>query len=175
MKRALQMATDVVAAKVKGRLIRRMLQLVMVAGAVAGAYASAQVVAKGLSRGDEDTDDFSFMTIMTGKDLTIGASPFRYGSVMTLLGRTRIDLRQATLDPKGAHLDLVTSFARVEVVVPEGWAVEIKQVSLGLLSELAVEAGDPEALPDGAPKLSILADTRWGCGSIKADAPTEPS
>ena len=162
--------------RLRARLVRRLIRLtVLVGGAAAVAYASGQIVAKGLARGDEDSDDFSLLTIVTSKDLAIGATPFGYGSVMTLLGRTRIDLRDTTLDPSGAHLDLVTSFARVEVIVPAGWAVEIKQVSSGFRSELSVDISDADSLPEDAPKLSIMADTRWGCGSIKAAAANDPS
>jgi len=162
--------------KLRARATRRLIRLSLLAGgAAAVAYASGQIVAKGLARGDENSDDFSLLTIVTSRDLAIGSTPFSYGSVMTLLGRTRIDLGDTTLDPNGAHLDLVTSFARVEVILPAGWAVEIKQVSSGFRSELSVDIGDAESLPEDAPKLSIMADTRWGCGSIKAAAANDPS
>ncbi len=160
--------------RLRARLVRRLIRLTVLAGGAAVvAYASGQLVAKGLARGDENSDDFSLLTIVTSKDLAIGATPFSYGSVMTLLGRTRIDLRGTALDPSGAHLDLVTSFARVEVIVPAGWAVEMKQVSSGFRSELTVDVSDPDDLPEDAPKLSIMADTRWGCGSVKAGAATD--
>ena len=83
-------------------------------------------------------------------------------------------LSDATLESGGACLDLMTTLARVEVVVPAEWAVEVKQISTGLRSGLAVELGDPDALPEDAPRLSIVADTRWGCGSITASATPAP-
>lgn len=175
MRNLTKMAMDAVAAKVRGRLVRRLLRLAMLSGVVVGAYAGAQVVARGLARGDEDADDFNLLTVMTGKDLAIGAAPFGSGRVMTLLGQTRIDLRDTTLSPSGAHLDLVTTLARVQVIVPPDWAVEVEQASLGLGSELSVDLDDPARLPEDAPKLSILADTRWGCGSVEVNAAADPS
>lgn len=169
------MVVSSVAGRLRRKLTRWLLRLGLLVGAAAGAYASAQIVAKGLTRGDEDSDDFGLLTIMTGKELAISAAPLSYGRVMTLLGQTRVDLRDATLDPSGAHLDLVTTLSRVEVVVPAGWAVEVEQISSGVRSGLAVEVSDPAGLPEEAPKLSILADTRWGCGWIRASAAVDVS
>ena len=171
----MKMILNAVSCRLKGKLVRWLLRVALLAGVAAGAYAAAQVVSRGLTRGSEDDDDFSLLTILTGKDLAVSAAPLSYGSVMTLLGQTRIDLRDATLDPSGAHLDLVTSFARVEVLVPTGWAIEIKQVSSGIRSELGVDVSDPDGLPEDAPKLTIMADTRWGCGSVKASTATDAS
>lgn len=168
------MITNMIAAKLRGRLIIGLLRLGVLSAAVAGVYVCAQTVAKGLTRGDEDRDDFGLMTIMAGKEFSIGAAPLSYGRVMTLFGSTRVDLSDATLDSSGARLDLVTTLARVEVVVPATWAVEVKQVSTGVRSELAVEVGDPDTLPEDVPRLSIVADTRWGCGSIAASATPDP-
>ena len=150
---------DVVIAKLRGRLISSLLRLAVLTGVAAGIYVCALIVAKGLTRGDEDRDDFGLVTIMAGKGFSIGAAPLSYGRVMTLLGSTRVDLSDATLESGGARLDLMTTLARVEVVVPAEWAVEV---------------GDPDALPEDAPRLSIVADTRWGCGSITASATPAP-
>jgi hypothetical protein len=168
------MIKDVVIAKLRGGLISSLLRLAVLTGVAAGIYVCALIVAKGLTRGDEDRDDFGLVTIMAGKGFSIGAAPLSYGRVMTLLGSTRVDLSDAMLKSGGARLDLMTTLARVEVVVPADWAVEVEQISTGIRSGLDVELSDPDTLPDDAPRLSIVADTRWGCGSIVASATPDP-
>ena len=52
------------------------------------------------------------------------------GSATALFGGADIDLRQASLGPEGATLDLTVAFGGIEIIVPQGWRVEISGLPL---------------------------------------------
>ena len=70
---------------------------------------------------------------------------FRGGTVTTMFGGGEVDLRDATLDPAGATLQIKTLFGGGNLVVPESWNVETKLVGIG-------------GVGDGRPKIDRPAD-----------------
>ena len=127
-----------------------------------------QTIAKKLARGDETSDDFQVAAVMGGKQFNSTAGQLRHGSAIASLGGVEIDLREATLDPDGADLDLKATLGGVSVIVPDTWAVDVAEdVEAG---EVNVEVTPPEKLPEDAPKLHIDARARMGGVQVMAKA-----
>ena len=81
------------------------------------------------SSGTETDDEFDLVTIFDGVDFASTAPAFRRGSVLTWYGGGQIDLRDATLDPAGAELNIRALFGGVQLIVPETWRVEQRIVA----------------------------------------------
>lgn len=111
---------------------------------------------------DEDprSENFELASFVGGKAYRNGSPTLRSGSAVTVFGGTSIDLTGADLDPAGATLVLKTRFGGVKVVVPDGWRVELMgETSSG---ENTLSVTDPAMLPEDAPRLSVVADTKFG-------------
>jgi predicted membrane protein len=133
------------------------------------AWAIGQVVTRRLTKGDEDSDDFRVAAIMGGRTFHSHARQFTSGAAIAGMGGIDIDLRDATLDPRGATLDLNATMGGIQVVVPEGWAVDIdaNAVAGGVDSNVT----PVDDLPDDAPRLHIHAVTRMG-GALVTTSPS---
>ena len=119
-----------------------------------------QAIAKKLARGDESSDDFQVAAVMGGKQFHSTAGQLRHGSAIASLGGVELDLREATLAPDGAELDLKATLGGVSVIVPDTWAVDVDEdVEAG---EVNVEVTPAAKLPEDAPKLHIDARARMG-------------
>jgi hypothetical protein len=134
-------------------------------GVSVAAWVASLVVSSKLTRGDESSDDFQVATIMNGAEFHSHAANLKSGTVITVMGGVRIDLRGATLDPAGASLELSTMMGGLEVDVPEDWAVEVDQETLQW-GQFEVDVASPEDLPEDAPKLRIHSVMRMGGGLI---------
>jgi hypothetical protein len=150
-------------AALRGRLLQAL--IVFVGVSVAG-WITGLLVARRLTIGDDHSDDFQLASIMGGKKFHSHASHLKSGTAITLLGGTALDLREATLDPTGASLELRTTMGGIEVRVPHDWSVEVDQEVLA--GRLEVDVTPPEELPADAPKLRIHAVTRVGGGLVTA-------
>lgn len=134
-------------------LVRAVL-FVLVAGVV------GQLVAKRMTSGDEDSDDFRLAAIVGGKELTSHATALRSASALAVMGGVEIDLRDATLDPEGATLDVTAIMGGLEVKLPVGWAVHVEsRGSLGGVDTRLTQAAD---LPETAPTLRVTTNTWFG-------------
>lgn len=138
-------------------------------GVSVAAWVASLVVSSKLTRGDESSDDFQVATIMNGAEFHSHAANLKSGTVITVMGGVRIDLRGATLDPAGASLELSTMMGGLEVDVPEGWAVEVDQETLQW-GQFDVDVTSLEDLPEDAPKLRIHSVMRMGGGLITSKA-----
>jgi len=137
--------------------------VVFVALSVAS-WITGLLVARKLTSGDEGSDEFRLASIMGGKEFHSHAAHLKSGTAITSLGGMELDLREATLDPTGASLELRTTMGGIEVRVPQDWVVEVDQETVG--GALEVDVPLPEELPDDAPRLHIHAVTRMGGGLI---------
>jgi hypothetical protein len=146
--------------------IRLLRGLVVLVGLSVAAWITGLLVARRLTIGDEDSDEFQLAIIMAGKEFHSHAAHLKSATAITCLGGMALDLREATLDPNGASLELRTTMGGIEVRVPRSWAVEVDQETLG--EALEVDVTSPEDLPEDAPKLRIHAVTRMGGGLITA-------
>jgi predicted membrane protein len=107
---------------------------VLVAGTLVASViaAIAAVVMKGkLPRVDEpEADEVHLVAIFEPISYTSRASAFRGGTFDAWYGGGAIDLRDATLDPAGATLQVRTIFGGAQVVVPDSWEVTNRAVSI---------------------------------------------
>lgn len=86
------------------------------------------------------------------------AGPFVGGSVTTVFGDIRLDLRHATLDPAGATVQVTTVFGDLDLDVPDGWKVTVSGPEL--LGDVNLRAAhDP---PEDAPTLQLRVVTIFG-------------
>jgi predicted membrane protein len=65
-----------------------------------------------------------------GRDVVNESQQFAGGSIFTVFGATEVDLRRAHPVPEGAAMDVVVAFGGVDIVVPEGWRVDVKGIPL---------------------------------------------
>jgi predicted membrane protein len=79
-----------------------------------------------LRRGQIEDPEFSRMSVFNSVKLASRAAELRRVSLTALFGKLRLDLTGAKLDPAGARLSATSLFGHVDVIVPEGWAVEVR-------------------------------------------------
>ena len=65
-----------------------------------------------------------------GREVVNESQQFGGGSIFTVFGATEVDLRRAQPVPEGAAMDVVVAFGGVDIVVPEGWKVDVKGIPL---------------------------------------------
>ncbi len=126
-----------------------------------GLWVGARVLEK---RSTQDTDpeseNFTLVTYFGGKAYSSRASKLRSGSAITMLGGMDINLTGAQLNPGGATLLLKTRLGGLKVTVPADWRVEMMgETTTG---ENTLDVTDPATLPEDAPRLSVIADTKYG-------------
>ena len=79
----------------------------------------------------EDKENYiSGLALFSGLERKIRSKSFRGGSVTALFGGVDIDLKDASLSPEGAVLDLTALFGGVDLKIPEDWNVEINSTAL---------------------------------------------
>ena len=148
-----------------GAVVKRVVKVVVVLVALG---AAGQLLARRKTFGDETADEFAIATYLGGVERTCKAGALRRGSVSVVLGGAELDLREATLDPSGADLELSATLGGVNVTVPSDWRVVVDdRARLGGVEALVT---DPEELPDEAPLLRVVAYARLGGVSIVTDA-----
>jgi len=121
---------------------------------------------------EPDADEVDLVASFGPLDYKSTSNAFRGGSVQTWFGGGVVDLRQATLDPMGATIEVNALFGGGNLVVPEDWNVETKVAGIGGIGD-----GRPVALraPE-APTLrveGIALFGGWGITSEPADEPGE--
>ena len=127
-----------------------------------------QVLSRKMSSGDAASDDFKLAAFLTGKQFKSESADLRAGKVVTTMGGVDIDLREATLDEAGAHLDLTATMGGIRVVVPETWAVEVESEEMAGGFDSRVTPLDE--LPDDAPRLRVHAVARMGGVQVTTEA-----
>lgn len=133
--------------KTRGSGLLRALLLVVLASVV------GQLVAKRMTFGDEDSDTFRLAAIGGGRELKSRATALRSASAFAAMGGIEIDLREATLDPEGATLDVTAVMGGVEVTVPSGWVVDLETHEK--LGGVEARLTNPADQPEGAPTLHV--------------------
>jgi predicted membrane protein len=123
-----------------------------------------RVISNTMKRGDERSDEFRVAAVLGGRKFKSRAENLRTASVVAAMGGVELDLRDATLDPHGATLDLRATMGGAQVTVPPGWAVDVEVE--GLAGGFEVDVTPSEELPEDAPKLHIHAVTCMGGGQV---------
>ena len=85
------------------------------------------------------------------------------------MGGIDLDLREATLDTQGGHLDIAVTAGGVRVVVPPTWMVVVADDVVG--GAIEVDTTPPEDLPPDSPVLTVEATVRSGGVMIEATEP----
>jgi hypothetical protein len=130
-------------------------------GSAVVAYITGLVVAKALGRGDEASDEFRRVVVFSGDQFRSSAESLRTGELTVILGGALLDLREASLDPAGADLDVQNTLGGLQVLVRDDWLVEVEKELIGG-GEIEVDVAAPDDLPADAPHLRIRVLIRYG-------------
>jgi predicted membrane protein len=105
-------------------------------------------------------EDVARATAVFGSNEVVSrSSAFRGGSATAIFGGVVIDLRNATLHPDGATIDVTSIMGGVEIVIPRGWRVTTSGTPILGGIEDTTEGGEgtgPEVRVDA---LTILGGT----------------
>ena len=110
--------------------------------------------------GDEESDEFRIAAVIGGEEFGCRSASLRSATVWTLIGGAQIDLRQASLDPGGATLDVTAIVGGVQVLVPAHWSVRVE--SHGMLGGVDRQVTEAADLPTDAPVLQVTTKTWLG-------------
>ena len=135
-----------------------------------GAWVAARMASRRLEKGDEDSDEFRIAAIMGGRSFHSHASRLSSGEVIAGMGGIDLDLRDAMLDPRGATLDLNAVMGGIQVVVPEGWAIDLDADAVA--GRVDTNVTPVEDLPGDAPRLRINATTRMSGALVTTSSAT---
>jgi predicted membrane protein len=80
--------------------------------------------------GVQSGDRVNSLVAFFGREVVNESQHFGGGSIFTVFGATEVDLRRARPVPEGAAMDVVVAFGGVDIVIPEGWRVEVKGIPL---------------------------------------------
>ncbi|HET9521197.1 MAG TPA: hypothetical protein VFO73_09150, partial [Candidatus Limnocylindrales bacterium] len=152
--------------KVIGRVLMlfwRALMLTTMLGMIAALVAKKQLP----SFEDPDADEVRVKAVFEPMNFKSTAKHFRGGSIDCWYGGGAVDLREATLDPAGAHLQVRAIFGGGQIVVPETWRVTSKVVGIGGLGDGRAQVGRP----DDAPHLTIEGIALFGGFGVMSEMP----
>lgn len=141
-----------------GRLVLVLIGGFVVAG-IAAAVAAQSAKRRIVPTRDPAADDVTLAAIFEPIDFRSTATSFRGGTLDCWFGGGVIDLRGATLDPGGAHLQVKTIFGGGQIIVPDDWRVDLD------LTAIAGGAGDARPAqhrPADAPHLQISGMAAFG-------------
>jgi hypothetical protein len=118
---------------------------ISIAAGIASALAAVNLKKSAPPRPEPDADEIDFVTVMDGAKLASTASAFRGGRLVCWYAGVDLDLRGATLDPAGAHLDVRTAFGGTRIVVAPGVPVRVGGPAIfgGVMNETG--AAEPTA------------------------------
>jgi len=110
------------------RLVRLILAVVVlkVLGHVALALAAVRYKQTAPARPEADADAFDLVVVMDGARYASTAAAFRGGRATCWYGGLDVDLREATLDPAGARLEVRTAFGGTRIVVAPDVLVRVR-------------------------------------------------
>lgn len=158
------------------RLVRSFVRL-LVAFTIAVTAASLVSTALAMAKRDQfpddaepEDDELDLATILRARKFRSEAKAFRGGRLIVWQGGADIDLRGASLDPAGAHLEVWTVFGGMLLRVPEDWRVRMRGVAVfGGAGSMAPQPEEGEA----GPILTIGYRTLFGGFSVTAEPDEE--
>ena len=119
----------------------------------------------------DSNDKVGVFAIMGKHEQLSRASAFRGGEMTCVMGRCRLDLRQATVAPgQEAVIDIFAIMGGGEIRVPAGWTVEVKAAPImgGVKDRRPKDAGPEVSDLPSAPRLVIRGLIMMGGLSIKS-------
>jgi predicted membrane protein len=118
---------------------------------------------------DAADDLIDLQAVFSSLEFHSTATAFRGGTLTTWFGGGNLDLRDATLDPMGARLEVRAIFGGGSILVPDEWDVSVRVMGIG-------GAGDArptrERGPD-APRLEIEGIALFGGFGVMSQLPTQ--
>ena len=139
-----------------------------VASAIAAAMTKRRLTADGETIVDPTDNAPEVVAIFDGVEMASTAPALRHGSLTAWYGGSSLDLREATLDPEGATLDVKAIFGGSQVIVPETWRVELK--GTGILGGFG-DSRDQDLVVNEGPVLTIKGLAIFGGIGITSEAP----
>ena len=133
------------------RLARAFIKILVISAVLKGIGMAASRAFEGESTASDD--DFKLMVLMDGRELTSEATSLRTGSAIAAVGGIDIDLRDAKLDPGGAHIALKAYMGGIRLVVPDTWKVYVDEDTCA--GGIEVKTPDPNTLGDDSPRLTL--------------------
>ncbi len=119
---------------------------------------------------EPDADEVDLVASFGPLDYKSTSTAFRGGRVETWFGGGVVDLRQATLDPMGATIEVNALFGGGNLVVPEDWNVETKVAGIGGIGDGRPQRDrSPEAPTLRVEGIALFGG--WGITSEPADQP----
>jgi len=79
-----------------------------------------------MRRGQIEDPEFSRLSLFNSMKLTSRSTALRRAALTAVFGKLRLDLTGAKLDPGGARVSATSVFGHIDVIVPQGWAVEVR-------------------------------------------------
>jgi hypothetical protein len=152
------------------RLVRLIAAVVVlkVAGLAALALAAVRYKQTAPPLPDAEANDIDVAVVMDGARYVSTATAFRGGRVTCWYGGADLDLREATIDPAGARLEVRTAFGGTRIVVASGVPIRVHAPAFFGGTANATGAAEPGA---GSPGLEIRGFTVLGGLQIVAAAP----
>jgi len=127
----------------------------VMAGAAAAALAAKQRI---VANDDPNADEVALVAIFAPIMFHSTAGSFRGGTLDCWYGGGIVDLRDATLDAAGAHLEVKAIFGGAQILVPDSWRVESSVSGLGAAQDMRPKADRPA----GAPLLTLSGIAAFG-------------
>jgi Cell wall-active antibiotics response 4TMS YvqF len=154
--------------RIVGRIIAVLWVGLMVSMAGA-AIAALNMKRRIVPRAEPEANDVHLAAIFEPIAFESRATSFRGGEVDLWFGGGIIDLRNATLDPAGARLEVRAIFGGCQILVPAEW-----QVTTGVVGVGGAGDGRPKTdRPLDAPRLTVDGTYFFGGLGITSDIPAE--
>jgi hypothetical protein len=113
---------------------------------------------------EQATDRQDVVALLGGSQSRNRSEHFRHANVSAVLGGATLDMREAHLEP-GASVDALAVFGGVDVIVPEGWRVQLGGLPIfGGYEDKTHKFG---ALAVDAPVLKVGATAIFGGVTVK--------
>ena len=113
-------------------------------GAAIGAIATKRRI---VPIDNPDADEVTLRAIFEPVNFHSTAKNFRGGTLDAWYGGGIIDLRDATLDPSGARLEVRGIFGGGQIVVPDSWRVTTNVMGMGGIGDSRARADRPVTAP----------------------------
>ena len=152
--------------KIVGRVFRlffRLMMLTTILGMIGAIVAKRQLP----SSADSEADEVRIKAVFEPMNFKSTARKFKGGTIDCWYGGGAVDLREATLDPAGAHLAVRAIFGGGQIVVPDSWRVTSRVVGIGGLGDARAPIGRAE----DAPHLTIEGIAVFGGFGVMSELP----